>query len=206
MPTEAPWNPGRLELVKDIQPEALHTGSATDSAFTYTLMTNSGLVYEKPANSFWSKFMMKSLSVGVSSTGCLVNSLSKLEVSRLSLCQMESKHIKTEAEAAANMTRTCQLPESRGALPSSLKALCRQLLAAACITPARSSYYMLAWGGGRKLGANFLRRKDSLIFFFKNFPKEMCVCVEGSATLWLWGELHWQLFSLTAKAIDLDSS
>lgn len=104
-------NPGRLELVTDIQPEALRTGSAIDSAFTYTLMTNSGLVYEKPANSFWSKFMMKSLSVGVSSTGCLVNSLSKLEVSRLSLCQMESKHIKTEAEAAGNMTRTCQLPE-----------------------------------------------------------------------------------------------
>lgn len=105
-------NPGRLELVTDTRPEVLHPGSAMEAAFTYTLMTNSGLVYEKPANSFWSKFMMKSLSVGVSSTGCLVNSLSKLEVSRLSLCQMESKDINTEAEAAArNMTRTCQLPE-----------------------------------------------------------------------------------------------
>lgn len=104
-------NPGRLELVTDTRPEVSHPGSAME-AFTYTLMTNSGLVYEKPANSFWSKFMMKSLSVGVSSTGCLVNSLSKLEVSRLSLCQMESKDINTEAEAAVrNMTRTCQLPE-----------------------------------------------------------------------------------------------
>ena len=133
-------NPGRLELVKDIQPEALRTGSATDAAFTYTLMTNSGLVYEKPANSFWSKFMMKSLSVGVSSTGCLVNSLSKLEVSRLSLCQMESKHIKTEAAAAAaNMTRTCQLPGSRGTLPIGRKPCAGQLLAAVCLTPALSS-------------------------------------------------------------------
>lgn len=168
-------SPGRLELVKDIQPEALHTGSAKDSAFTYTLMTNSGLVYEKPANSFWSKFMMKSLSVGVSSTGCLVNSLSKLEVSRLSLCQTESKHIKTEAEAAANMTRTCQLPESRGALPSSLKALCRQLLAAACLTPALSSYYMLALG--EKTWCQFsLRRKDSWIFFLRIALKR-CVFV-----------------------------
>lgn len=43
--------------------------------------------------------MMKSLSVGVSSTGCLVNSLSKLEVSRLSLCQMESRHVNTEGNA-----------------------------------------------------------------------------------------------------------
>lgn len=163
-------NPGRLELGKDIQPEALHTGSAADSAFTYTLMTNSGLVYEKPANSFWSKFMMKSLSVGVSSTGCLVNSLSKLEVSRLSLCQMESKHIKTEAEAAANMTRTCQLPESRGALPSSLKALCRQLLAAACITPALSSYHMLAWGGENLVPIFYEKKRCMDFFFLKEFP------------------------------------
>lgn len=168
-------NPGRLELIIDIQPAALHTGSARESAFTYTLMTNSGLVYEKPANSFWSKFMMKSLSVGVSSTGCLVNSLSKLEVSRLSLCQMESKHIKTEAAAAAaNMTRTCQLPEGWGKLLSSQKALCWQLLAAACLTSALSSYYMLALGrggGARKLGANFLwEEKIHWFFFFKESP------------------------------------
>lgn len=187
-------NPGRLELVTDIRPEALHTGSAMDSAFTYTLMTNSGLVYEKPANSFWSKFMMKSLSVGVSSTGCLVNSLSKLEVSRLSLCQMESEHIKTEAEAAANMTRTCQLPEGRGKLLSGQKALCWQRGAAACLTSALSSCYMLAWG--RKLGANFLWEEKIhphffFFFFFKNCPKEMCVCVGGSPMLRLWGELQW---------------
>lgn len=190
-------NPGRLELIIDIQPAALHTGSAMESAFTYTLMTNSGLVYEKPANSFWSKFMMKSLSVGVSSTGCLVNSLSKLEVSRLSLCQMESKHIKTEAAAAAaaNMTRTCQLPEGWGKLLSSQKALCWQLLAAACLTSALRSYYMLALGRGgeRKLGANFLWvEKIHWFFFFKESPwRGVRLCGGECPTLWLWGELHW---------------
>lgn len=44
--------------------------------------------------------MMKSLSVGVSSTGCLVNSLSKLEVSRLSFCQTESTELNWETRGA----------------------------------------------------------------------------------------------------------
>ena len=42
---------------------------------------NSGLRKEKPANSFWSRFIMKSLSVGVSSVPSLVNWRSKLETS-----------------------------------------------------------------------------------------------------------------------------
>ncbi len=54
--------------------------------FDQTSTTNSGLTKEKPGNSVWSRFMIKSLSVGVSRGGSLVNSESKLEMSRALLC------------------------------------------------------------------------------------------------------------------------
>ena len=44
----------------------------------YTCWTYSGLRKENPANSFWSRFIMKSLSVGVRSVFSEVNCLSKL--------------------------------------------------------------------------------------------------------------------------------
>jgi len=47
----------------------------------YTCCINSGLRYEKPAKSFWSRFIMNSLSVGVRSTFSEVNCLSKFETS-----------------------------------------------------------------------------------------------------------------------------
>lgn len=79
-------NFGRLELVIDIRFEVLYIGSVMDFVFIYILMINFGLVYEKLVNLFWFKFMMKSLLVGVSFIGCLVNFLSKLEVFRLFFC------------------------------------------------------------------------------------------------------------------------
>lgn len=45
---------------------------------SYTLTTNSGLTYEKPWNSVWSRFMINNLSVGVNLGGSDVNSRSKL--------------------------------------------------------------------------------------------------------------------------------
>ena len=47
----------------------------------YTCWTNSGLRKEKPANSFWSRFIMNSLSVGVRSVPSLVNCRSKFDTS-----------------------------------------------------------------------------------------------------------------------------
>ena len=46
-----------------------------------TCCINSGLRKEKPANSFWSRFIMNSLSVGVRSVPSLVNCRSKFETS-----------------------------------------------------------------------------------------------------------------------------
>ncbi len=54
------------------------TCSHTPSDSPHTCCTYSGLRKEKPANSFWSKFIMKSLSVGVRSVRSDVNCLSKL--------------------------------------------------------------------------------------------------------------------------------
>lgn len=53
---------------------------------------NSGLTKENPANSVWSRFMMNSLSVGVSFGASLVNSLSKLLTSLRLFCKLKITH------------------------------------------------------------------------------------------------------------------
>lgn len=56
-----------------------------------TCCTNSGLRKEKPKNSFWSKFIMNSLSVGVRSSFSDVNCLSKLLTSLRCFCSERNK-------------------------------------------------------------------------------------------------------------------
>lgn len=77
-----------IELVKGVRGRAKARAS-------YTSTTNSGLTKEKPGNSVWSRFMMKSLSVGVNRGGSLVNSESKLEMSRGPLYNEENEKNET---------------------------------------------------------------------------------------------------------------
>lgn len=124
--------------------------------------------------------MMKSLSVGVSSTGCLVNSLSKLEVSRLSLCQMESKHINTAYEG--NTTHTCQLVGSRWHLMGRVRKspVLSYLAGALRITIPCLSLHIVCWLQERKLGGDGLRKERkrwvALRIVIKWRMCVMCVC------------------------------
>lgn len=52
-------------------------------------VTNSGFKYENPLNSFWSKFIMNNLSVGVKSVFSDVNCLSKFDTSLRCFCKMK---------------------------------------------------------------------------------------------------------------------
>lgn len=123
--------------------------------------------------------MMKSLSVGVSSTGCLVNSLSKLEVSRLSLCQMESKHINTAYEG--NTTHTCQLVKPMTSHGQSQKEPCAELFSR-CVahTIPCLSLHIVCWLQERKLGGDGLRKERkrwvALRIVIKWRMCVMCVC------------------------------
>lgn len=54
---------------------------STVTATAYGLTMYSGLTYEKPTNSDWSRFIINTLSVGVKSVFSDVNCLSKLETS-----------------------------------------------------------------------------------------------------------------------------
>lgn len=139
--------------------------------------------------------MMKSLSVGVSSTGCLVNSLSKLEVSRLSLCQMESKRINTESSSSSSSSSR----SSRSSSSSSRKhdqdmPVTRRLRKApeqsespvptafsSCV-PCIGFHFRLYAGFGRESLVRTLYEKRRFIYFFKNCPREGD-CVEGSTML-----------------------
>lgn len=134
--------------------------------------------------------MMKSLSVGVSSTGCLVNSLSKLEVSRLSLCQMESKHINM-AWGGGNVTETCQLSGSwwrlmgRVGRSPVLTGFC------SCTTvlfPGFHSHRMLA--SGEKTWWTFSKKRNETLTFFKDCQKIRGVCVCVCCFLRLWDKLE----------------
>ena len=133
--------------------------------------------------------MMKSLSVGVSSTGCLVNSLSKLEVSRLSLCQMESKHINT-AWGGGDVTETCQLSGSwwrllgrvgRGPVLTGFCSCTAILYSLAFI-----SHRMLATG--EKTWWTFSKKGNETLTFFKDCQKIWCARV--CCVLRLWDKLE----------------
>lgn len=64
--------------------------NATVALAFYTCCTNSGFRNEKPMNSVWSRFIMKSLSVGVRSVFSEVNCLSKLLTSLRCCCGKET--------------------------------------------------------------------------------------------------------------------
>ena len=132
-------------LMNDDIPGLAGERDARPGPAAQTCCTNSGLRKENPANSFWSRFIMKSLSVGDSSVFSEVNWRSKLETSFRWRCKREeargtvatslARSIVFRATRSLHLARRLYRSSGRSLLHVSLVSVSRDLSLPALSSP-----------------------------------------------------------------------